>query len=233
MSDINKLKSSSRDPYPYFVAQKDFESLSLLYYEHIRDFFLKTFQDTLEKSITPPSFHFFDDEIIFDSQKEWGIYACYDRINNRICISRALLWKKWTAYEDISSWIWLYLIIAHEFGHALEELWELTMSNEEQEAFSDIFAGYAFRHFYTDLWSEPRAIFDAIYAFHWLWLASARISESRSQKNIHGDEKIRVHNFLDGYMCTPATFSRHIQQYARTRKQLKEVRNALLGIISQ
>lgn len=70
MSDINKLKSSSRDPYPYFVAQKDFESLSLLYYEHIRDFFLKTFQDTLEKSITPPSFHFFDDEIIFDSQKE-------------------------------------------------------------------------------------------------------------------------------------------------------------------
>lgn len=57
------------------------------------------------------------------------------------------------------------------------------------------------------------------------------MEEYHGTKNIHGDEKIRVKNFLTGYMMTPQKFASYVAQFAEIKEQIKTIKSLLLSLI--
>lgn len=217
--------------FPSKVNRINFDDIVLEYYFDIRRFFADTFFEKFEKTTTAPKMVFFDFEIDREIQGQKNIYIYYDREKNEICISRDILGNTGFIQKNIVSALGIYLLIAHEFGHAFEELWKLTMSQEEQEGFADIFSGYAFRSAYTGNNLSMEQVVGALLVYEELWTICREMEERFGTKNIHGNENVRVKNFLTGYMMTPQKFTSYIEQFTQKKEGIKSFKNLLLSIL--
>jgi len=167
------------------VNRNNFDDIVRDYHRYIRRFFYDTFSKNFDKKIESPSIVFYDYEIGREIQWQKNIYIYYDRVKNEICISRDMLGNIWFIKKNNITALGLFLLIAHEFGHAFEELWILCREMEEKYG----------------------------------------------TKNIHGDEKVRIKNFLTGYMMTPWQFADYVEQFAQTKNEIRSIKNILLSIL--
>lgn len=217
--------------FPEKVNRNNFDDIVWDYHRYIRRFFYDTFSKNFDKKVAGPSIVFYDYEIDREIQWQKNIYIYYDREKNEICISRDMLGNIWFIKKNNITALGLYLLIGHEFGHAFEELGDLTMTQIEQEGFADIYSGYAFRHAYQDNNMHLETMRWALLIFEELWVLCREMEEKYGTKNIHGDEKVRIKNFLTGYMMTPQQFSESVAQFAQTKKGIKLFKNLLLSFL--